>query len=69
MSFEVVPAVDVRGGRCVRLRQGRAEAETVFAGDPVAVARRWQAAGATRLHVVDLVGALAIPVQVGGGLR
>jgi phosphoribosylformimino-5-aminoimidazole carboxamide ribotide isomerase len=86
MSFEVVPAVDVRGGRCVRLRQGRAEAETVFADDPVAMARRWQAAGATRLHVVDLDGAflgrpaqtstvheivraLTIPVQVGGGLR
>ena len=86
MSFEVVPAVDVRGGRCVRLRQGRAEAETVYADDPVAMARRWQAVGATRLHVVDLDGAflgrpaqtgtvheivraLTIPVQVGGGLR
>lgn len=86
MSFEIVPAVDVKDGRCVRLRQGRAEAETVFAEDPVGVARRWEAAGATRLHVVDLDGAfrgrpaqtatvhdiiraLAIPVQVGGGLR
>ncbi|HXJ78501.1 MAG TPA: 1-(5-phosphoribosyl)-5-[(5-phosphoribosylamino)methylideneamino]imidazole-4-carboxamide isomerase [Candidatus Methylomirabilis sp.] len=84
--FEIVPAVDVKGGRCVRLRQGRAEDETVFAEDPVSMARRWEAAGATRLHVVDLDGAfegrpvqaavvheiiraLAIPVQVGGGLR
>ncbi len=86
MSFEIVPAVDVRRGRCVRLLRGRADAETVFADDPVAVARRWEAAGAPRLHVVDLDGAfegrpvqtgivreiiraLTIPVQVGGGLR
>jgi phosphoribosylformimino-5-aminoimidazole carboxamide ribotide isomerase len=55
----VIPAVDVRGGRCVRLRQGRVEAESVFAEDPVAMARRWAADGATRLHVVDLDGAFA----------
>lgn len=65
MSFEVIPAVDVRGGRCVRLREGRADAETVFGDDPVAMARQWQAAGAQRLHVVDLDGAFAgAPRQV-----
>jgi phosphoribosylformimino-5-aminoimidazole carboxamide ribotide isomerase len=57
--FEIVPAVDLRGGRCVRLRQGRADAETVFSDDPVAVARRWQDSRARRLHVVDLDGAFA----------
>jgi phosphoribosylformimino-5-aminoimidazole carboxamide ribotide isomerase len=55
----VIPAVDIRGGRCVRLREGRAEAETVFSDDPVAMARRWAAQGAERLHVVDLDGAFA----------
>jgi phosphoribosylformimino-5-aminoimidazole carboxamide ribotide isomerase len=86
VSFEVVPAVDIKHGRCVRLRQGRADSETVYGDDPVAMARSWQAAGAGRLHVVDLDGAfegrptqtaivgqivraLTIPVQVGGGLR
>ena len=59
MSFEVIPAVDLRGGRCVRLVQGRAEAETVFSDDPVATALDWQAQGAARLHVVDLDGAFA----------
>ena len=57
--FEIVPAVDVKAGRCVRLVQGRAEAETVFSEDPVAMARRWQDEGARRLHVVDLDGAFA----------
>jgi phosphoribosylformimino-5-aminoimidazole carboxamide ribotide isomerase len=55
----VIPAVDVRGGRCVRLRQGRADAETVFGDDPVAMAARWASLGAARLHVVDLDGAFA----------
>ena len=55
----VIPAVDLRGGRCVRLRQGRPEAETVFSDDPVAVARGWAGQGAPRLHVVDLDGAFA----------
>jgi phosphoribosylformimino-5-aminoimidazole carboxamide ribotide isomerase len=55
----VIPAVDLREGRCVRLREGRAEAETVFSDDPVAMAQRWVAAGAERLHVVDLDGAFA----------
>lgn len=53
----VIPAIDLRGGRCVRLVQGDYDRETVFDDDPVAVARRWQAAGATWLHVVDLDGA------------
>jgi phosphoribosylformimino-5-aminoimidazole carboxamide ribotide isomerase len=55
----LVPAVDLRGGRCVRLREGRAEAETVFSDDPIAMARRWATDGARRLHVVDLDGAFA----------
>ena len=55
----VIPAVDVRAGRCVRLRQGRADSETVFGGDPVAMAERWASLGARRLHIVDLDGAFA----------
>lgn len=59
MSFEVIPAIDVRGGRCVRLLQGDYARETVYADDPAAVAREWEAQGAPRLHVVDLDGARA----------
>jgi phosphoribosylformimino-5-aminoimidazole carboxamide ribotide isomerase len=59
VSFAVIPAIDLRGGRCVRLLQGRAEAETVFSDNPVATARQWQSQGASRLHVVDLDGAFA----------
>lgn len=55
----VIPAVDLREGRCVRLRQGHPDAETVFSDDPVAMAEQWVAAGAERLHVVDLDGAFA----------
>lgn len=55
--MEVIPAIDLRDGKCVRLRQGDYEKETVFDADPVAMARRWIDAGATRLHVVDLDGA------------
>jgi phosphoribosylformimino-5-aminoimidazole carboxamide ribotide isomerase len=55
----VIPAVDLRDGRCVRLREGRADAETVFSDDPVAVATRWASLGGERLHVVDLDGAFA----------
>jgi phosphoribosylformimino-5-aminoimidazole carboxamide ribotide isomerase len=55
--MEIIPAVDIRGGRCVRLYQGDFQRETVFGEDPVAVALSWQEAGATRLHVVDLDGA------------
>jgi phosphoribosylformimino-5-aminoimidazole carboxamide ribotide isomerase len=81
----VIPAIDLRGGRAVRLLRGDPEAETAYSQDPVAVATRFQAEGARRLHVVDLDAALdqgdnreviteichsvAIPVQVGGGLR
>lgn len=53
----LIPAIDIKGGRCVRLRQGRMEDETVYSDDPVAVAARWVGAGARRLHVVDLDGA------------
>lgn len=55
--MEVIPAIDIRGGRCVRLHQGDYARETVFDDDPVAVARRWVEQGATRIHVVDLDGA------------
>ena len=53
----VIPAIDLRGGRCVRLRQGDYDRETVFSEDPVAVAGRWVEQGAERLHLVDLDGA------------
>jgi len=53
----VIPAIDLRDGRCVRLFQGRFALETVYANNPVEVARRWEQAGARRLHVVDLDGA------------
>jgi phosphoribosylformimino-5-aminoimidazole carboxamide ribotide isomerase len=81
----VIPAIDLRGGRAVRLLQGDPAAETEYAGDPVEVARRFQEEGARRLHVVDLDAALGdgdnrrmvealcrstqVPVQVGGGIR
>jgi phosphoribosylformimino-5-aminoimidazole carboxamide ribotide isomerase len=81
----VIPAIDLRAGRAVRLLQGDPEAETEYAGDPVDVARRFQEEGARRLHVVDLDAALGdgdnremiealcrstqVPVQVGGGIR
>lgn len=57
--FELIPAIDLKDGRCVRLRQGRMEDATVFSDDPVAMARHWCALGATRLHLVDLDGAFA----------
>ena len=55
--FEVIPAIDLQGGRCVRLVQGDFERSTVYGGDPPSMARRWEAAGASRIHVVDLDGA------------
>jgi phosphoribosylformimino-5-aminoimidazole carboxamide ribotide isomerase len=84
--MEVIPAIDLRGGRCVRLLQGDYARETQFSDDPVAVARRWEQAGAPRIHVVDLDGAreggprnleivadiaraVAVPLQLGGGIR
>ena len=53
----VIPAIDLKDGKCVRLKQGRMEDETVFSDDPVAMAARWVEAGARRLHLVDLNGA------------
>lgn len=83
--IDVLPAIDIRGGRCVRLAQGDYDRETVFDADPVDAARRWIDHGAEMLHVVDLDGAregravnaiaveqiasLGVPVQVGGGIR
>ncbi len=55
----LIPAIDLKDGKCVRLRQGRMEDDTVFSDDPLAVAARWVEAGARRLHIVDLNGALA----------
>ncbi|MEW5921853.1 MAG: 1-(5-phosphoribosyl)-5-[(5-phosphoribosylamino)methylideneamino]imidazole-4-carboxamide isomerase [Bacillota bacterium] len=53
----IIPAIDLHRGRCVRLRRGEREQETVYSHNPVEMALRWQAAGARRLHVVDLDGA------------
>lgn len=84
-SLTIVPAIDLRGGRCVRLLYGDPERETRYDGDPVERAREFARAGATRLHVVDLDGAFGtgenlaalraicagvdVPVQTGGGIR
>lgn len=81
----VIPAIDLRGGRAVRLRRGDPREETAYANDPVEVAQRFQEQGARRLHVIDLDAALGeghnreaigaicravvVPVQVGGGIR
>ncbi len=54
----VIPAIDLKDGQCVRLRQGRFDESTVFSKDPVAMAGQWRERGARRLHVVDLDGAL-----------
>lgn len=59
IRMQILPAIDLRGGKCVRLRQGDYAQETVFGDDPVAVAKKWADQGATRLHVVDLDGAKA----------
>jgi phosphoribosylformimino-5-aminoimidazole carboxamide ribotide isomerase len=58
-SIEIIPAIDVRNGRCVRLYQGNFDQETVFSDDPVEVALHWQSLGAPRLHIVDLDGAFS----------
>ncbi|MEQ9452502.1 MAG: 1-(5-phosphoribosyl)-5-[(5-phosphoribosylamino)methylideneamino]imidazole-4-carboxamide isomerase [Pseudomonadales bacterium] len=55
----LIPAIDLKEGRCVRLRQGRMDDATVFSDDPVAMAQHWQAQGGRRLHIVDLDGAFA----------
>lgn len=81
----IYPAIDIKGGRCVRLTQGRADQETVYAENPADVAREFRAAGSAWVHVVDLDGAFAgepqnlaavqaiaalgMKVQLGGGLR
>lgn len=54
----VIPAIDIKGGKCVRLQQGRMDRETIFGEDPAAMARRWAEAGASMIHVVDLDGAV-----------
>jgi phosphoribosylformimino-5-aminoimidazole carboxamide ribotide isomerase len=65
MTMQVIPAIDLRGGLCVRLRQGDYGQETVFGDDPAAMASRWEAEGASRIHLVDLDGAKAgKPVNV-----
>jgi len=55
----IIPAIDLKDGQCVRLRQGEMDQSTVFSDDPVATARRWVEAGTRRLHLVDLNGAFA----------
>lgn len=81
----IYPAIDIKGGRCVRLLQGRADQETVYGENPAAVAEEFRAAGSAWVHVVDLDGAFAgepqnlaavqaiaalgMRVQLGGGLR
>lgn len=82
----ILPAIDLRGGKCVNLVQGIAEQETIFSDAPIEMARQWQAEGAEYLHLVDLdgafqgqsanlhivgeiVSAVDIPVQLGGGIR
>ena len=84
--MDIIPAIDIKDGKCVRLYQGDYDRETIFSTDPVSVAVDWQEMGAERIHIVDLDGAasgnqrnfqvikmmiscLAIPVQVGGGIR
>lgn len=57
--FELIPAIDLKGGKCVRLKQGRAGSATEYSDDPVAMALHWQSQGATRLHLVDLDGAFS----------
>jgi len=55
----IIPAIDLKDGHCVRLRQGRMDSATVFSEDPVAMAKHWSGEGARRLHIVDLNGAVA----------
>jgi len=59
VTFELIPAIDLKGGQCVRLKQGRMNDATVYGSDPAAMAEHWQSLGASRLHVVDLDGAFA----------
>lgn len=59
VGFELIPAIDLKGGKCVRLRQGIAEQLTEYGDDPLAMALHWEAQGASRLHLVDLDGAFS----------
>ncbi|MBW2297537.1 MAG: 1-(5-phosphoribosyl)-5-[(5-phosphoribosylamino)methylideneamino]imidazole-4-carboxamide isomerase [Deltaproteobacteria bacterium] len=54
----IIPAVDIKGGKCVRLEQGRMDAETIFADDPAVMAQKWDKAGAEIIHIIDLDGAV-----------
>lgn len=65
----LIPAIDLKDGRCVRLRQGRMDDETVFSDDPVQMAGRWLSEGARRLHLVDLNGAFAGEPVNGDAIR
>ncbi len=65
----LIPAIDLKDGRCVRLRQGRMDDETIFSDDPVEVAARWVNAGGRRLHLVDLNGAFAGEPVNGGVIQ
>ena len=57
--MQIIPAIDIKDGHCVRLKQGDMQDSTTFSEDPAAMARRWVDAGARRLHLVDLNGAFA----------
>lgn len=59
MTFDIIPAIDLKAGQCVRLKQGRMQDTTVYHQDPVVAAKKWLDAGARRLHIVDLDGAFA----------
>ena len=65
----LIPAIDLKDGKCVRLRQGRMDDDTVFSDDPVAIAKKWVEAGARRLHIVDLDGAIAGKPVNGGVIK
>lgn len=67
--MDVIPAVDIKNGKCVRLFQGRMDAETVFSDDPAAMAKRWEDEGAEIIHVVDLDGAIEKSPQNLGSIR
>ncbi|MBI3752928.1 MAG: 1-(5-phosphoribosyl)-5-[(5-phosphoribosylamino)methylideneamino]imidazole-4-carboxamide isomerase [Deltaproteobacteria bacterium] len=55
----IIPAIDIKGGKCVRLTQGRMDAETIYSENPLEVARKWEEGGAQLIHLVDLDGAIA----------
>src|SRR6218665_3833678 len=65
----LIPAIDLKDGHCVRLRQGDMDQSTTFGENPAAMARQWLDAGARRLHLVDLTGALAGLAQNYGAIK